>query len=707
MKLRRKSPWIATNLFMMFTLLSGSALSQASSNAAGISPLLANAQNLGLENPSKPITVTVWLKQRNKAALDELVHQMYEPASPTYHHWLTRDEYRSRFAPTAESAAQVREYLTAHSLHVTSADKFNHYLVAQGRVSDVQNAFNVQLNRYNMNGHIHRVSNASATIPGAVGELVMGVTGLNDFAAKPALARRIDPGTGKPVGGRPLSATSLSPSATPTPCLNGAQTVSFTTSPHHGPAATYSGNSYATLGSDGTTCSYIPSQIQTAYGFNSLYSNGWDGTGQTIVIVDAYNFPTIQQDANAFSAAYGLPALTSSNFQVDYPGRKTPCGKTCIDYDWDGETQLDVEWAHAMAPGANIALVVATDSYSLDIAELWAIENPEATSSPYANGVLGYVISNSWVLPELLYLVPGGEGALDTELAMTELAAALGISANFASGDHGDEVADLYNNYGITAPPSVDMPASSPYSTGVGGVSLFLDTTDQIEFQTGWGNNGTVIAKGGANHPYDPPVFQGFLEGSGGGTSAVWPEPSFQSSLGNTYRQVPDISFLADRYTGVSIIQTVHGVQTLYGSAGGTSLATPIFSALWTIANQAAGTAAPLGQAAPMLYSLPAGAITDIVPVDNGSDVSGTITDPPNPVLTETAADLAQPLVNTTTFLSALVPTSNANGRSMGWYVLSFGTDTSLFTAPGWDNVTGLGVPNSLEFVQAVVAAAP
>jgi subtilase family serine protease len=135
---------------------------------------------------------------------------------------------------------------------------------------------------------------------------------------------------------------------------------------------------------------------------------------------------------------------------------------------------------------------------------------------------------------------------------------------------------------------------------------------------------------------------------------------------------------------------------------GGTSLATPVFSALWAIANQAAGSKAPLGQAAPLLYSLPTGAITDIKPVNNGLDVRGKIKNPPAPVLVETAADLAQPLENTTTFLSALY-----HGSSTRWYDLTFGTDSSLVTAPGWDNVTGLGTPNGLKFVQAVVAAAP
>jgi subtilase family serine protease len=134
---------------------------------------------------------------------------------------------------------------------------------------------------------------------------------------------------------------------------------------------------------------------------------------------------------------------------------------------------------------------------------------------------------------------------------------------------------------------------------------------------------------------------------------------------------------------------------------GGTSLATPVFSGVWAIANQAAGDDAPLGQAAPLLYSLPQIAIKDVRAYNNGHDVRGEIWNPPAAPLLETASTLAQPLENTTSFLSALY-----HGSSTRWYDLTFGTDSSLVVTPGWDDVTGLGTPNGLYFVQKVVAAA-
>jgi len=106
---------------------------------------------------------------------------------------------------------------------------------------------------------------------------------------------------------------------------------------------------------------------------------------------------------------------------------------------------------------------------------------------------------------------------------------------------------------------------------------------------------------------------------------------------------------------------------------------------------------AGLGQAAALLYGLPAGAITDIVPVSLPNNLTGTIT--VNGTLTSVTADeLAAPLGNTTSYFSALY---NSPGDS-NWYALTFGTDTSLTVTPGWDNMIGLGPPNDASFVSAI-----
>lgn len=663
---------------------------------------LSNAQILGAENPSKQIAVTFWLKQHDKAGLDELVRQMYDRNSPNYHHWLTLKEYQARFAPSAAEMAIVQQHLAAHNLHVVYTDKLNHAVSARGAVADVERATGVQLNRALINGETHRLPSGELAIPGAAGKLVYAVQGLTDFKYQSHAKRPIDPDTGKLFPVTPLS--KVAPEfklggATKffnANCLRGTQTVDFKTT-KGGPFATYAGTRYGGPITQGPPnlppCGYDTPQVDTAYGLTSLYADKLDGAGQTVVIVDAYGSDTIATDANVFSAINGLPALTYSNFNIYYPTGFTNCGggnnSPACEGAWDVETSLDVEWSHSVAPGANIALVLAFNNNNdyLDLAVLYAIDNQ-----------LGSVISNSYGIEEAL-LATQDPGELIVENNINETGAALGISVNFSSGDDGD----FLLAYGEK---TVSMPASSPYATSVGGTSLFLNTDKSIKLQTGWGTNLTQIAGYAPNPPIIPPDFIGFYFGAGGGTSGVWPLPSYQASLGGSFRLVPDIAMVADPYTGVEFIDTEPigpgGTEEEFISVvGGTSLACPTFSGIWAIANQAAGANAPLGQAAPILYSLPAGAITDVVAVNGPDNVHGYTQIPPSPKVNYTSAELLAP-VQSSEFIGALY-----NGTSTRWYAISFGTDSSLTTGPGWDNVTGLGTPNGASFIAAVVAAAP
>jgi subtilase family serine protease len=420
--------------------------------------------------------------------------------------------------------------------------------------------------------------------------------------------------------------------------------------------------------------------VQTAYNMNQVYAAGLNGTGQTVVIVDAFGSPTIATDASVFSSFYGLAPLNLTIYQPGGPPATTNSG-------WATETSLDVEWSHSVAPGANIALIEAPtpDFNDLDAGILFAVDNQ-----------LGNQISNSYGAPESeLGGVPFTP--LD-DILLT--AASQGISVNYSSGDSGD----YFLAEGFT---DVSYPASSPYATGVGGTSLAVNKNGSILFQTGWGNNETRIAQATDAAGYNPPVVPtlnfGFIYGAGGGTSAVYPLPLFQrrGGLHGQFRMVPDISWLADPFTGVEVFcagSSCFGVSNpgiFVGTVGGTSLACPMFSGMWAIANQQAGY--PLGLAAPAVYNLPFGAIDDVIPpFFSPFNVFGFITTSTGTTF-ESPYALVSPLTNHSPYFSALY-----NGTSTRWYVLSFGTDSSLSTNFGWDNVTGVGTPNGLRFVNAV-----
>lgn len=653
--------------------------------------------NLGPEDPNKQITLTVWLNLHNKATLDSMVQDMYDSTSPNYHHFLTPEQYTTQFAPSAKDVALVRDFLTAHNMQVVSVDKWNHFVVAQGRVGDAQAAFHVQMNSMALNGKVHRVSASEPAIEGPAAAVVAAVQGLNDLEYRSHVSPALNPETGAPYDPVPVSAVGANGLFFSAECLRPPERVTFTTAGTF-PSATYYGNRYgANINSPAPNlppCGYSSANLQTAYGLNKLYNRGLDGTGQTIMIVDAFGSNTIVDDANLFSSLNGLPALTSSNFAIFTPNGSATCTATngCIAGNWQYETTLDVEWAHSIAPSANIVLVLTADNSftNLDIGNLFAIENG-----------FGNVLSNSFGIPEIV-LVVYAPSELVVENGISEIAAALGISHQVSTGDSGDNLALDKADFGIDS-VSAGANADSPFVTAVGGTSTFLDSQDRIELQTGWGLNFVRIANPTPNPPTVPPLFFGFQEGSGGGASVVYAKPKFQRHVPGKFRQTPDISMNADPQTGVEIIVTpdsVPGDPQYVEVFGGTSLSCPMFSAVWSIANQAAG-GGPIGQAAPSLYDLPNGAIVDVnlTPDDTVFNVTGVIFNPPAPPTIENAAALAAPLENTTLFVSALYqsPTSTR------WDVLTFGTDSSLTTGPGWDNVTGLGTPNGEAFIDAVV----
>ena len=628
---------------------------------------------------------TVWLNLHNKQELDEAVANLYTEGSPTYHKWLKASEI-TRFAPTVSDLETVRRELSSQGLQVNSVGRHNMYLKVSGNVSTLQNAFHTQIKSLTIKGETVRATTAEPKLTGASASMVSAVTGLSEKRFKPNARRPLDPDTGKAF---PAVAVSSSPQGN----FLRFQLLSRPASPYFpdtGSSAAggqYAGNRYGaditntTLGTL-APCGYDAANFSTAYGLPAAYQKGLDGTGQTIVIVDAYGSSTIAADANTFSQLNGLPALTSSNLQIIYPGG--PAQPTTPDNaaGWATEISLDVEWAHALAPGAKIDLVISPSDLDTDITTtlFYAVANQ-----------LGGVISNSY----------GGEEAVDlaqypAELiisnSVTELGAALGIAVNYSSGDNGDLAA-------LVGVPTVSDVGASPYATSVGGTSLAIDSNNKIKFQTGWGTNITKLA-GATGAPLDPPLVEGFDFGSGGGQSTYFPKPSWQSSFPGTGRQQPDISLDADPYTGVEVVITSGGEQGIE-TVGGTSLSCPTFSAIWTIANQRAGQihgkGTLLGQAAPIIAKL-AGtkAITDIVPYTSPTNVAGFIFDT-NGATFYTPAQLAGPLDTTTEYLSELYNSP----FSGSWFALTFGTDTSLVVSTGWDNVTGFGTPSGLDFIDA------
>jgi subtilase family serine protease len=663
--------WISLVAALLLASLAVPALAASGQFVAhNTPPYVSAAKILGSEDPAKTIEVSIWLNVHNPAQLDTLADLLYNPKSPRYRQFLSRAQFAARFAPTAEEAKSVQQFFESHNLKVVKVAPDNFFVRARGTVADVETAFHVQLNNYQVHSKTIRANDRDPYIDGEAAPLVRSVSGLDTGTYEHgAIARPTAPNS---------KAVALGPKAVPGSsdfysniCFDGTETETFYPDPEFYspfPIGTYSGNHLNMPTVTSLGCAYTPPEIQTAYGLTGLYAEGYDGTGQTIGIIDWCGSSSVQSDVNAFSAYFGLPqpALT-----ITY----IPTPSYCIQAD-DPEINLDVEWAHAVAPGAAINLIVPPSNIFQDIdqAEYIAIDEGLATVLSGSYGALEYYVSTS---------------ELENGNLINEIGAVMGIGVSFSTGDYGDDVA-------IVGLPTIEYPASTPYATAVGGVSLALNSDNSIAWQSGWGTDQVVLAEIG--YVFNPSVpyngtATGFEFGATGGPSGFFSKPGYQKRVPGKYRQVPDVSWLADPYTGGVILITVpdQNPEQQWEVYGGTSLACPMFAGLWAIAQQEAG--APLGQAAPYLYSMPAATIRDVLPISSKTNVTASMQEATG--VTKFSAPQVAWDITGVKFISAI--------WDFAWdeytaYDMTFGTDSSLTVKKGWDNVTGLGTPNAQAF---------
>lgn len=300
----------------------------------------------------------------------------------------------------------------------------------------------------------------------------------------------------------------------------------------------------------GSALVYSPSQIQHAYGVDQLLAGGNDGRGQKIAIVGAYGNSTIQSSLDTFCAQFALPSTT---VQV--------IGTTAFNSSWALETALDVEWAHAMAPGATLLLSVANSNSDSDL-----VAAVDAAVAAGAN-----VVSMSWGGSEFL-----GQTAYDSHFNVA------GVTFVAASGDTGEGM-------------GVEWPASSPFVLSVGGTTLTLDANgNRTAPETAWSGSG-----GGLSTIYSLPAWQN-----------GWFQPDWLGARG-----VPDVSYNADPNTGVFVYDAANGG---WYSVGGTSAGAPQWSALIALVNQLKGASGPMGAANASLYAMAKGATTPPYPINGG-----------------------------------------------------------------------------------------
>lgn len=304
-------------------------------------------------------------------------------------------------------------------------------------------------------------------------------------------------------------------------------------------------------------------QIRHAYGFDAIAwgATRGDGAGQTIALVVATDYPSIVSDLTYFDRSFALPDAPQVR-------RVAPQGVPAVDPTWALEAALDVEWAHAIAPGANILLVEAHSSGLSDMLNAvdWA-RNQAGVS----------VVSLSWGTSEF---------SVETyyDAYFTTPAGHTGVTFVAASGDNGGLV-------------GASWPAISSNVLSVGGTRLSVDAKGTYLGETAWA-------------------------GSGGAVSLYENRPAYQNGIqGNPRRTSPDVAYDADTTTGVAVFtSTPYNGRTGWFMVGGTSASAPQWAGLVAVANQGRALKGlpALDGVQNAVYQMPALAYHDITQGSNG-----------------------------------------------------------------------------------------
>jgi subtilase family serine protease len=414
---------------------------------------------------------------------------------------------------------------------------------------------------------------------------------------------------------------------------------------------------YCGTGSGLQLICYGPSFVRKAYNFPS--PSVLDGRGQTILIVDAFGSPTIKADLARFDAVFGIPAPPS--FTILCPeGGCPPFDPTDLHHDeigWSIETSLDVEYAHAMAPGATIVLVVASTSSgnAINAAEARAIQLYP-----------GSIMSQSFGIPEIL--VHANNAQLMQAERNYAAAAQAAITVLASAGDNG-----ATNGFSTA---NALFPAADPLVTAVGGTegspyphpgtatlscpanttcSAGLATfTGPCSSATGFRTSPCTPVGYGAEQVWNEALF---APGSttGGAHSLFFPVPSYQSDLGLPTRTTPDVAYNAAFHGGVLVANSSAFGVPVFFIVGGTSAGSPQWAAIIALANQLARR--PLGFLNPAIYKL----------------------------------------AHSSAYTNDFHDITTGNNQMPG-------TPVGFSAGAGWDDASGWGTPNVANFVRDLVA---
>jgi hypothetical protein len=521
--------------------------------------------------PMQRMLLVLKRSAEQETALRKLLDDQQDKASPSYHKWLTPEQFGKQFGPTDSDIQTITSWLQSHGFQVGTT-KGRTVLEFSGSASQVQQTFHTTIHKYIVNGGQHWANSIDPSIPTALTPAVAGVLTLHNFIKKPAIHF-----TGDKIRAKVLPG--IRPQVT-FPPQNGQPAINA-------------------LG---------PQDYAVIYNINPAYTNNIVGNGIEIGVVgrsDLYPGQDVQDFRNVFGAGNG--AFGAVNFGV-LPNGEDPGD---LGGDEEAEATLDSTWATAIAPGAYVYLVVSATTNTTD-----GIDLSEADIIDAGNY---NIMTESFSSCELY----ATDAQLAGQTAMAEQAAALGITYLISTGDDGAEGCDDPSTPPATHPISVNYLASTAFNVAVGG-TMFNENGDPGKYWTSaapvsetaisyipedvWNEssltNGLWSSSGGAS--------AGNIEGGLGGTTQGVPKPYWQYGVEGIpqdgVRDLPDVSLTAASHDPYLLCLEGACEPNAQGEievsfASGTSASAPSFAGIMALVDQ---SNEPQGLANYVLYKLAA-----------------------------------------------------------------------------------------------------
>jgi hypothetical protein len=575
--------------------------------------------------PLSHIFLTLRRSPEQQSDLDQLLQDQQTPGSANFHQWLTPEQFGERFGPADADIAQLTGWLQSHGFAVDAVHAGKGAIEFSGTAGQVREAFHTSMHKYLVNGQEHWANAGNPRIPAALGPVVSGVVNLDGFFARPQ---------------HELSRTTPLASA-------------------NRPEPAYSiGWYYQALG---------PADMRVIYNATAALQMGLSGSGATIGVVARSNINA--QDVTDFRSIFGLSGGT---VQVIVNG--TNPGD--LGGAEEEEAVLDASWAGAMAPGANIKLVVSATTPTADgtlLSEQYIINNNLADVMTESFGTCEADVTKVYA---------------DYLSGLAEQASGEGISYVVATGDSGSSGCDNDGTETVaTGPLSVNVLASSPYVTAVGGTEFNPDAgngpywsesdlgpyyVSMLKYipENVWNQSCTASSSNCSGR-------QPNIAAGDGGASQYFGKPSWQAGVtgipNDNARDIPDVSLTASSAMLPYLIcihgGCANGVPGFTG-IGGTSAATPTFAGILALVRQRTG--ARLGVVNPILYQMAA--------AENFANC-------------EASTGASAPAV-TCIFNDVTIGNNSVPGGS------GYGTTNSYPATVGYDLATGLGSVNAGNLVK-------